>query len=101
MTWNYRVIQWDGDEPWQAIHEVYYDEAGHIVGWSEMPVPVVSYADEDLYDVLQRMARAVRQPALVSSALEGARMIPTPEGKGEFKLDPETYDWVEVKNGGR
>ncbi len=40
--WNYRVLKKDD---LFAIHSVYYDEDGKIVGWSQQPDPVI---DEDL-----------------------------------------------------
>jgi hypothetical protein len=44
--WNYRVLK--KDELF-AIHSVYYDADGEIVGWSQNPDPVM---DED-FDYLK------------------------------------------------
>ena len=35
MSWNYRVMQSDGE---LAIYEVYYDADGKVIGSSESPV---------------------------------------------------------------
>ncbi|HEY8561149.1 MAG TPA: hypothetical protein VIL74_12310 [Pyrinomonadaceae bacterium] len=40
--WNFRVLKKDD---LFAIHSVYYDEDGEIVGWNRHPDPVI---DEDL-----------------------------------------------------
>ena len=40
--WNYRVLKKDD---LFAIHSVYYDDEGKIVGWSQNPDPVI---DEDI-----------------------------------------------------
>jgi hypothetical protein len=40
--WNYRVLKKDN---FFAIHSVYYDADGEIVGWSQHPDAVI---DEDL-----------------------------------------------------
>lgn len=67
MTWNYRVIKYDhrpdynGDEPWFAIHEVYYDEDGKPTSVTENASTV---SGEDLKWVVERMQEAVSKPVL-------------------------------------
>ena len=34
MSWNYRVIERDGEF---AIYEVFYDDAGRVIGHTETP----------------------------------------------------------------
>ena len=69
--WNYRVIEFvdpSGDEVWQAIHEVHYDEAGTPVSYSDNPAPVISSDDggkeADLGWVLDKMREALDKPAM-------------------------------------
>jgi hypothetical protein len=43
MSWNYRLVRCDVSsptEPWYEMREVYYDEAGEIMGWTAKPVTV-------------------------------------------------------------
>lgn len=72
MTWNYRVIEFtDGDDTWQAIHEVYYDDAGKPSGYTEKEVGVsISTVEggeptgDDLAGVYMRMGEAFGKPVL-------------------------------------
>jgi hypothetical protein len=72
MTWNYRVIQFVcpvSNEPWQAIHEVHYDQESRPVSYAEDPASVVSSDDagnnKGLDWVLERMREALAKPVLV------------------------------------
>jgi hypothetical protein len=71
MTWNYRVIEFvdPSDEPWRAIFEVYYDDAGNPNGYNEDPAEVVSSDAEGVEAglgwVLDRMREALAKPILV------------------------------------
>ena len=54
MSWNYRIIKStfkmpSGDiEERYAIHEVYYDNNGNIIGWSKDPVYISGESLSDL-----------------------------------------------------
>ena len=61
MSWNYRVIERDGE---LAIHEVFYDDDGHIIGHTETPVFPRAESLEDLVDELKRYAEALEKPVL-------------------------------------
>jgi hypothetical protein len=71
MTWDYRVIEFvemDGT-PWQAIHEVHYDDSGAPNGYGENPA-VIQSSDAagclvSLEWVLDRMREALAKPVLV------------------------------------
>lgn len=77
MTWNYRVIEFvtpsSADAPqetWRAIHEVYYDDQGRPVGYTENPAVIGWLADEGdsaPAAILERMREALAKPALVPS----------------------------------
>lgn len=70
MTWNYRVIKFidEDGEPHHQIHEVYYDKDGHPNGHTENPVSVFSNEGIDgLSSVLEKMAEALKKPALEES----------------------------------
>jgi hypothetical protein len=65
MGWNYRVIRIEEQgEPVYAIHEVFYDQAGKINGWTKEPVNVVSDDRLGLLYVLTKMVEAEGQPVL-------------------------------------
>jgi beta-glucanase (GH16 family) len=79
VKWNYRVIEFvdpHDNEPWQAIHEVYYDVAGLPNGYAENPAGVVSHDagnnKADLRWVLDRMREALSKPVLVQRDFERA-----------------------------
>ena len=72
MTWNYRVIEFVDpatNEPWQAIHEVHYDEQGRPSLYTEYPAVVMSHdADNNTAElgwILDRMRDALSKPTLV------------------------------------
>ena len=77
MSWNYRVIEFVelGVGPFRQVHEVYYDEDGRPVSYSEGPAVVVWDAGEEGggYDILQKMARALDKPTLVEMDFITAR----------------------------
>ena len=62
MSWNYRVLERAGEF---AIHEVFYDAAGTIIGWTETPVFPRGESLEDLVQDLERYADAVKKPVIV------------------------------------
>lgn len=72
MNWNYRVLEFaepETGEPWQAIHEVYYDDDGQPNGYAEDAAIVMSEEDGDgepmgLAWVLQKMSEALQKPVL-------------------------------------
>lgn len=58
-TWNYRVIATEDAEFGEltyAIHEVYYDDDGHINGWTKSPVPLVADSKLGLLDVTAKVS---------------------------------------------
>ena len=70
MSWNYRVIEFVDPEPWQAIHEVYYDQ-DKPTSYSEAPAVVMSSDAGSLSWVLERMKEALSKPALAETDFEG------------------------------
>jgi hypothetical protein len=65
MTWNYRVINHRGADPYTAIHEVYYDKDGKVVGWTENPVRFVGDDKDDLISTIEMaLEDAKKRPAL-------------------------------------
>ena len=88
MTWNYRVIHRryedanvvNGrvfeDQPavvdTYAIHEVYYDAAGAITGWTANAIPAHGESLADVRWALAKMRRATREPVLEYADLPGA-----------------------------
>ncbi len=65
--WNYRVIKSVvDDEDSFAVHEVYYNEDGSIMGWIETPVTLVS-EESDFAFMLSKLPSAISMPLLVKS----------------------------------
>lgn len=70
MTWNYRIIRHSfAGETWEAIHEVYYDDGGNIIGANQDPACIIS-DNEDNFDAgfrwtLDRMAEALEKATLI------------------------------------
>ena len=70
--WNLRVMQRvvSDDELTHTIHEVYYNDAGVVTGWTENSKAPCGYADTgttpdaSLLDDLKRFQRATTMPVL-------------------------------------
>ena len=66
MSWNYRVIEFDGgddQDPWRAIHEVYYED-GVPVAYEESPAVIHWDLDEDPVEILSLVGLAILKPVL-------------------------------------
>jgi hypothetical protein len=61
MSWNYRVIEQDGQF---SIHEVFYNPDGSVAGVTETPVFPRGETFDDLAADLSRYARALSLPVL-------------------------------------
>lgn len=76
--WNYRVcakthatnVPGMDPEVEYSIHEVYYDEAGNISGWTADPVTVGASSLKDLRDVLNLIAGALNKPVIDLDEME-------------------------------
>lgn len=55
MSWNYRVMRHNGEYPYYAIHEVYYNDKGKIWGWTQTPEDPLAEDIETLGHVLEDM----------------------------------------------
>jgi hypothetical protein len=58
MSWNRRVMRHPNGE--LAIHEVHYDEAGNVTGWSKEPSEAVD-AEEGLHGLRESIETTHRQ----------------------------------------
>jgi hypothetical protein len=65
--WNYRVLKKDD---LFAIHSVYYNEAGEIVGWSQTPDPVIDEDFDYLKTQLTLMLEATEKEVIDLDTLE-------------------------------
>ncbi len=66
MGWNHRVMRCldpNGDVTY-GVHEVHYDKAGKISGWTEDAVEVTSDSRDGILLVLAQMAEAIALPIL-------------------------------------
>lgn len=61
MTWNYRVMNRDGEF---AIYEVFYREDGSVKGYSATPVFPRADSVDELKEEIQRYADALGQVVL-------------------------------------
>lgn len=65
MTWNYRIIVYEGDgENYFQMHEVYYDEDGNPDGYTENPIHIGAKSIEELEWVFEKMKEALTKPIL-------------------------------------
>jgi hypothetical protein len=76
MSWNYRVMEFPGDDgPIRGIHEVYYDEKGepwlYAVEASAV-VWAVEDGDESPIELLEHMKEALSKPILRPSDFKNA-----------------------------
>ena len=77
MIWNHRVIRHPGqngttNEPFHAIHEVYYDGDDHaITGWTQAPVAPMGSSLEELRSELAMFVLALDKPVLQETPVPG------------------------------
>lgn len=73
--WNYRVIKdvVDGEDHF-AVHEVYYNDDGSIMGWIASPVTLNS-EEPGFTFLLAKLPEAISKPILVKS---GATLMEVP-----------------------
>jgi hypothetical protein len=58
MTWNYRIIKHDtGNISHYAIHEVFYDDDGKIMAWTEDAIEVSGESERDISHILRLMLK--------------------------------------------
>ena len=75
MNSNYRVIQHNDAakrERWFAIHAVFYDEIGEVIGYSQNPECCSSNRIEDLRIQVDVIKRALDEDVLVASHIEAS-----------------------------
>jgi hypothetical protein len=86
MTWNYRVMRFpDGH---LAVHEVYYDDRGRPVGYTEHPVSFAVDAAEGFQALIESMKQALGD-ALERPILDAATVDPSlPEPSPAAGHDP-------------
>lgn len=70
MTWAHRIIEHDTEKNvYFAIHEVFYDEAGKIVSWTEKPVDIVGDSKEGIVKLVKMMLEDSYKPVLSETKL--------------------------------
>ena len=71
MSWNYRLMyhEFEGEE-WYAIHEVFYNDDGKIIGWTKDPIEVVADNAEGVDQVLQMMSSDIHKYPVLSYDME-------------------------------
>ena len=89
-SWNYRVIRSvEGGEPVYKIHEVYYDDNGHIEAWTEEPVLPYGEDLHELREDIHYFLQAFRQPVLEVSQKNGKEELI--EVQDEYSLNRGHY----------
>lgn len=80
MPWNYRIMEFPGDDgPIRGIHEVYYKEDGELWLYAKEASPVVwavEDGEETPLELLERMKEAVSKPVLRPSDFGCTREVP-------------------------
>jgi len=65
MSWNFRIIRHvTNDEPWLAIHEVFYDDDMNPHSCTQDPVTVVGADEAEVKWYLEKMAEALEKPII-------------------------------------
>ena len=78
-TWNYRVIRKKNEsgEITFQIHEVYYDHAGEINGWTERPVQPLGESISELHKDIRHFLEAFQKETLEEVTTEkGGKLQP-------------------------
>lgn len=69
MSWNYRIIKHDTED--FRVHEVYYDKAGNIEGWTKEGILMEGDAPEDIWQQLEYVLQDTKsKPVLDLKELE-------------------------------
>lgn len=70
MAWEHRIIEHDTvKNVYFAIHEVFYDEAGKIVSWTEKPVDIIGDSKEEVIKIVKMMLEDSYKPVLSEAKL--------------------------------
>ena len=67
MSWNHRVmkrVEFDGDDDWYQIHEVFYDSNRQPESWTVEGIAPGGNTLEELRDELIRMLEATEKEIL-------------------------------------
>lgn len=65
MSWNYRILRHpnESDEEVYGIHQVYYNDAGEVINWTERP-SIVGGSIEEILRVLEQIRDATFKPII-------------------------------------
>ena len=63
MSWNHRIIK-HGPEDYR-LHEVFYDDDGHIEMWTEDAVGVSGASQGEVLSLLRQMVKDAKQQSVV------------------------------------
>lgn len=82
MSWDYRVMKHvthfqDSVETWYGIHEVFYNQDGKIVAWTQEPIDVVGDSYMEILETLERMLNDIETQSVLDYNME-------PEGKWDY-----------------
>jgi len=71
VKWNYRVLRRRiGSHETCSVHEVYYDNNGHISSWTENPIIPAGETPEELKEDFFRQLQAFEHPFLDYDVLD-------------------------------
>lgn len=72
MTWNYRIVALKTDEGMQyGMHEVYYDDNGVPIFYTENPVACIAEDLSGFFKEFDHMLVALSKPVLVEEDFSG------------------------------
>lgn len=61
-SWNYRIVKTADD--WYGLHEIYYDDEGHVNAWAEICIGLFESPDEIITTLEMMLSDARNRPVL-------------------------------------
>ena len=59
MNWNYRIIRHTAPKVWFGLHEVFYDDTGKPISYTEKPIDFTADKDEGADDIVTMLRQAL------------------------------------------
>lgn len=53
MSWNIRIMRHTKPGEWYALHEVYYDDDGRVISWTQEPLDISGESVEEIYHYIK------------------------------------------------
>jgi len=70
MVWYYRIIKHKtSNQNHFALHEVFYDDDGNIISWTEQPIDIIGESKADIKRALKQMLLDIETEVITESEL--------------------------------